>query len=176
MRMSPALIFAALAAISLSSASLSSPASAQAVDPASAALQAEGDRLIAAGDLAAAAGYFETALVADPRNAGAYVGLGRVAVAQQLPGKAIGYFREALALEPESRAALAGQGTAFVGRGAVDRARTNLARLQALCGSDACPEAMQLTAAINADGAATAVRLSEVTPSPVVEPAPPVRN
>jgi tetratricopeptide (TPR) repeat protein len=176
MRMSPALLVAAVTLGCLSSAAVIAPASAQSSDAGSVRLQAEGERLAAAGQLNEAIGYFEAALVADPRNANAYIGLGRIAVTQALPGKAIGYFREALALQPENRAALAGQGAAYVARGAVDRARANLARLQTLCGSDACAEARELTVAINASGSRTALRPSEVAPNPVVEPAAPATN
>jgi tetratricopeptide (TPR) repeat protein len=176
MRMSPAFAVAAAILTGLSSAALVAPARAQAVDANSVALQTEGERLAAAGELDNAIGYFETALVADPRNAAAYVGLGRVAVSQSLPGKAIGYFREALMLQPNSRSALAGQGAAYVRRGAVDRARANLVRIQTLCGGDACPEASELAAVINDSGARTALRPSEVAPNPVVEPAPPSTN
>jgi Flp pilus assembly protein TadD len=176
MRMTPVFAVAAAVLVGLTSAAPFSPAGAQTVDPNSAVLQAEGERLVAAGELENAVGFFETALVADPRNASAYVGLGRVAVAQSLPGKAIGYFREALALQPSSRSALAGQGAAYVGRGAVDRARANLVRIQTLCGGDPCPEASELAAVINAAGARTVLRPSEVTPRPVVEAAPPSNN
>lgn len=172
MRLTPSFVVAALLLAGLSGASVGAPAAAQAVDPVSRSLQVEGERLVAAGELDAAIGLFETALVADPRNADAYVGLGRIAVAQTLPGKAIGYFREALALQPQSRAALAGQGTAYVARGALDRARTNLANLQRICGADPCPEATQLAAAINAGAPRTALRPAEVQPNPVVEAVP----
>lgn len=172
MRLYPSFVLSALLLAGLSGASVGSPAAAQEVDPASRALQAEGERLVAAGELDQAIGLFETALVADPRNAGAYVGLGRIAVTQQLPGKAIGYFREALMLEPQSRAALAGQGSAYVARGAVDRARRNLASLQRICGADDCPEATTLAATINAGAPRTALRPADVQPNPVVEPAP----
>lgn len=172
MRLTPCFVLASLLIVGMSGASVGAPAAAQAVDPASRALQMEAERLVAAGDLDAAIGMFETALVADPRNPDAYVGLGRIAVAQALPGKAIGYFREALMLQPESRAALAGQGAAYVARGAVDRARRNLSSLQRICGADACPEATQLAAAINTGAPRTALRPADVQPNPVVDAVP----
>jgi tetratricopeptide (TPR) repeat protein len=172
MRLTPSFALALALIVGLSGASVGAPAAAQAVNPASRALQVEGDRLAAAGELDSAIGLFETALVADPRNPDAYVGLGRIAVAQSLPGKAIGYFREALMLQPQSRAALAGQGSAYVARGAVDRARGNLANLQRICGADPCPEATELAAAINGGVPRTALRPADVRPNPVVEPVP----
>ncbi len=172
MRLTPSFVLATLVIAGLSGASVGAPAAAQNVNPASRALQTQAEAALAAGDLDAATGLFETALVADPRNPDAYVGLGRVAVAQALPGKAIGYFREALMLEPQSRAALAGQGRAYVARGAVDRARRNLASLQRVCGADACPEASELAAAINTGAPRTALRPADVQPNPVVEAVP----
>src|SRR5436190_1811884 len=41
-----------------------------------------------------------------------------------------------------------GQGEAYVQRGAVERARRNLQRVQTLCGRNACPQAQQLAAVI----------------------------
>ncbi len=172
MRLTPSFMLATALVLGLSGASVGAPAAAQVIDPASRAMQAEGERLAAAGDLDGATSLFETALVADPRNPDAYVGLGRIAVSQALPGKAIGYFREALMLQPQSRTALAGQGTAYVARGAVDRARSNLANLQRICGADPCPEATQLAAAINAGAPRTALRPADVRPNPVVEAVP----
>lgn len=176
MRFTPAAIATALTFSVVSSVSMSAPAPAAPISELSRAMEAEGQRLLAAGELDAAAGYFETALVADPRNANAFIGLGRIARSQELPGKAIGFFREALALDPESRAALAGQGEAMVARGAVDRARQNLTRLQVVCGTAGCDEIAQLTSAITAAGARTALRTEEVMPRPTVEAAPQASN
>jgi Flp pilus assembly protein TadD len=176
MRMSPAFMCAAAALVTLSAAAPWTSVAAQAVNPVSTALQNEADRAVAAGNADQARGLYETALVADPRNAAAYVGLGRIALTQQLPGQAIAHFRSALMISPNSRAALAGQGVALVARGAVDRARSNLVRLQTLCGGDACPEARELAAAINGAGSQTVLRPADVMPAPVVEPAPTQRN
>src|SRR3546814_1055164 len=59
--------------------------------------------------------------------------LGKVAQAQELPGKAIGLYGQALALEPNDLAALEAQGGAMVQRGAVKRAEANLERIRTLC-------------------------------------------
>jgi hypothetical protein len=56
-------------------------------------------------------------------------------------------YGNALVLEPNDPQALAGQGEAMVQRGAVARARENLAKLQGLC-KKGCPQVAELTAAI----------------------------
>ena len=172
MRFTPVILATAVMLITYSSASIGETSRPSPISALSRAMYAEGEQLRAAGDLVAANGYYETALVSDPRNAAALIGMGEVARAQNLPGKAIGYFREALALSPDNRAALLGQGRALVERGAVDRARANLVRLQTLCGDQVCPEIAVLTGAINAAGERTALRRDEVLPQPVIEPAP----
>lgn len=117
------------------------------IAPASLALQKQGESALAAGNFSAAVDALETALVADPRNRGAYVALGRATTAQGMPGKAIGYYKDALQLEPNDVAALSGEGDALVQRGAVDRAKLNLVKIQALC-KTGCAPATTLAAAI----------------------------
>lgn len=169
MRYTPAAAVLALFLTTVSSTSVSAPA-AQPIAPLSRDMQAEGERLAAAGSTEEAIGYFESALAADPRNADAYVGLGRAARVQQLPGKAIGFFREASTLDPQNRAALLGEGLALSDRGATARARSLLTRLQALCGSSGCAEASELGTALGA--ARTALNVSDVMPRPVAGQAP----
>lgn len=140
------------------------------------AMQHQAESLRAAGDVEAAVGYYETALVADPRNVTALIGLGDLARQRDLPGKAVTYYRDALAQTPDNRDALAGLGAAYVARGAVDRARTTLAQLQQLCGEVACPQVATLTQALNSAGQRTAMRPEEVLPTPVVENAPTANN
>lgn len=133
---------------------------------------AEGHRHSAEGDLDSAIDYFEAALVADPRNADAHIGLGEVARQQQLPGKAVGHFRGALALRPNDRLALAQQGTAMVARGAINSAQANLQLLNRLCGDDPCAERDSLARALGRPPSrATTVQRDDVLPNPVVEPA-----
>lgn len=119
------------------------------VDPRSAALVQQGQALTASGQYNEAIDLLESALVLDPGNRGAYLALGRVAQAQQLPGKALRHYADALRLEPNDVNALAGQGEAYVQRGAVDRARQNLTRVRELCAARACPQAQTLAAAID---------------------------
>ena len=113
----------------------------------SVALLTEGQAAFRAGELEKANDTLETALAIDPRNRAAFVALGKVAQAQQLPGKAIRMYFEALSLEPNDVTALSAQGEAMVQKGAIERARVNLARVKTLCKAE-CAPATQLAAAI----------------------------
>lgn len=117
------------------------------VDPRSLALLQQGKAAKAAGDLNGATDALESALVVDPRNRQAFVVLAEVARSRGLPGKAIRYYREALTLEPNDQVALRGQGEAMVAKGAVEKARENLARIRAVCASQ-CGEATALATVI----------------------------
>ena len=139
------------AVLSLALAAVSSGVQSQRPDdqinPRSIALVAGGEAARAAGNYSAATDAFETALAVDPRNRAAFVGLGKVAQAQALPGKAIRYYKSALALEPNDVSALSAEGDALVQRGAVDRAKQNLAKIRTLCKAE-CPPAASLAASI----------------------------
>jgi len=152
---------AALGLLTVSSGSLGQKPDDQ-INPTSVAFQKRGEAALAAGNLAAANDALETAVVADPKNRAAFVSLGKVAQAQQMPGKAIRYYKDALLLEPNDLAALSGEGDALVQRGAVDRAKDNLARVQKLCGAAACPAATTLAAAI-AKGPPVPVQTAQAT-------------
>jgi Tfp pilus assembly protein PilF len=117
------------------------------IDARSMQLLAQGRAARAAGNLDGATDLLETALAVDPRNRGAFTSLADVAEARGLPGKAIRLYREALSLEPNDTAALRGQGEAMVMKGAVTRARDNLARIRTLCKGQ-CSDATQLAAVI----------------------------
>ncbi len=117
------------------------------IDPRSLALLARAEAARGAGQLSQAQDLLETALAIDPKNRQAYVAMGKVATAQALPGKAVRFYREALAIDPNDVAALSGQGVALVDRGAVERAKDNLAKVRTLCKGD-CPQAATLAAAI----------------------------
>jgi Tfp pilus assembly protein PilF len=146
MRFSPLAV-----ALALSLAAVSSVGNGQKPDdqinPKSVALLQRGEALRKAGNFVGANDALETALAIDPRNRPAFLALARVAQGQQLPGKAIRLYREALALEPNDVAALAGQGEAMVQKGAVERAKVNLARIRTLCKVD-CAAAQTLAATI----------------------------
>ena len=168
MRFTPAAIAAAVIVGTMSTSSVGAPPQERPISQLSLDMQREAERLQGEGRLDDATGYFETALLADPRNVNAYIGLAQIAQAQTMPGKAVGLYREALELEPDNRTALSGQGVALIERGAVERARQNLARLETLCGTSRCEEAARLHAAITTAGQRTALRAEDVTPRPVV--------
>ncbi|MGJ3649822.1 hypothetical protein ACLB0R_15300 [Sphingomonas sp. GlSt437] len=130
----------------------------------SVALLQEGKAQLAAGQLEAATDTLETALVADPRNRGAYVALGDVARARGLPGLAYRHYRDALELDPNDLAALRGQGEALVAKGALIKARDNLAKIRKVCRNTACPEATQLANAIAHAAPQAAMATPTVTP------------
>jgi len=160
MRFSPIAVALSLALATVSSVGQSQRPDDQ-INPRSIALLQQGEAARKAGNLNAATDALETALAIDPRNRAAYIALGRVAQAQALPGKAIRMYREALALEPNDVAALGGQGEAMVQKGAVERAKANLAKIKALCKAD-CAPATQLAAAI-AKGPPAAVVTAQAT-------------
>ena len=146
MRLTPIALSVALALATMASAGQGQRPDDQ-LDPRSVALTQQAQALAGAVQYDQAVDLLETALAVDPRNRGAYIALARVAQAQKLPGKAIRLYNEALKLEPNDVNALAGQGEALVQRGAVERAKRNLAKVQAACKS-ACPQAATLAAAI----------------------------
>jgi Tfp pilus assembly protein PilF len=164
MRSLPIAIAASLALVSLAT-SLQGQRPVPPVDGRSMQLLAEGRAARAAGNLDAAVDAFESAVTVDPRNRSAFNGLAEIAEARGLPGKAIRLYREALLLEPNDVTALAGQGEALVAKGAVNRARENLARIRTLC-KTACGEAQQLAAAI-AKGPPVATAQATATPTAV---------
>ncbi len=146
MRFSAPALALSLALATWSSSGIGQRPDAQ-IDARSLALQAQAQAAFKSGNLGSAQDLLESALAVDPRNRGAYVVMGEVATAQQLPGKAIRFYREALAIEPNDTAALSGEGLAMVQKGAVDPAKANLARIRTLCKAE-CPPAATLAAAI----------------------------
>lgn len=146
MRYAPAAIIVALGLATVSTVSLGQRPDAQ-LDPRSVALVQQAQAARTAGQFETANDILESALAVDPRNRAAFIALGDVAKAEGLPGKAIRFYREALELEPNDVAALAEQGDALVQKGAVTKARENLAKLKAIC-TKGCAEATQLAAVI----------------------------
>lgn len=165
MRISLVSAAAALALLSVSTSLYGQRADDQ-IDARSVALLERGKAAKAAGDLEGANGLIESALAIDPRNRAAFIALAEIARSQGLPGKAIRFYREALTLEPNDIAALRGQGEAMVQKGAVERAKENLARVKTLCGN-ACADATQLAAVIAKGPPATAT--AQVVPPPTAE-------
>src|SRR3954447_8015971 len=146
MRLTPIVLTLAVAAGTMASAGLGQRPDDQ-IDPRSEALVQQARGQTSAGRFQDATDLLETALALDPPNRAAYIALGRVAQAERLPGKAVRYYADALRMEPNDVDALAGQGEAYVQRGAVERARRNLERVQTLC-HQPCPQAQQLAAMI----------------------------
>ena len=172
MRLTPVLLAATIAAATMASAGNTQRPDDQ-IDPRSAALVQEAQNQSRAGRHNEAIDFYETALAVDPRNREAYLGLARVAQAQRLPGKAITYYADALRIEPNDLNALAGQGEAYVQRGAVERARRNLTRVQELCGRP-CPQATQLAAVIQrGPPVETAQQTQPTSPAPTPTPRQP---
>ena len=171
MRLTPIALSVAIALATMASAGHGQKPDDQ-IDPRSLALAQEAQTLGQAAKYQEAIDLLESALAVDPRNRQAYIGLARIAQDQKLPGKAIRFYNEALKLEPNDIGAVAGQGEAYVQRGAVERARRNLERLETLC-AGSCPQVATLTAAI-AKGpppeVLTAQAPATVVPPPAVEP------
>jgi Tfp pilus assembly protein PilF len=132
---------------------LAAPVAGQRTDdqilPKSVELQRQARELLTAGKLEQAEDTLETALAVDPRNRGAFVDIARVAEKQHLFGKAVLMTSKALMLEPNDPDAIAIQGEAMVELGATARAQANLQKLQTICGTKACPQVSQLSAAIS---------------------------
>lgn len=162
MRFTPASLALALALATVSSAGIGQKPDAQ-IDPLSIAWLEKGEAAKAAGDLQGANDAFETALAVDPRNRSAFVALGEVARVQGLTGKSIRFYREALLLDPTDLDALAGQGEAMVDKGAIEKAKENLAKMKNICRST-CGEIAMLSAAIEKGNNTTQLTAKDVAP------------
>lgn len=137
-------------------------------DPRAKALIETGRELLSHGDIEAATDSFESALAVDPGNPATFLALGDAARAAGMQGKAIHYYREALARDPNNLAALSGEGGAMAEKGAIDKAKGNLTRLEGLCGRT-CAEAQNLASVIAKGPIAKVVSADAVKPDPTVE-------
>jgi tetratricopeptide (TPR) repeat protein len=146
MRFAPAA--AALSLCLAMTASISLAGDNAAPDPRAAALIAQGQSALAGGDPDAAIDAFEAALAVDPGYTPIFIDLAEASRQQGLQGKAIRYYREALERDPGNFAAISGEGAALVEKGALEKAKRNLAKLQSLCG-DQCPETVALQSTID---------------------------
>ena len=153
----------AAAALSLALAMTASVSVGQERDPAprAAMLIAQGEASLESGDTQAAIDAFEAALTVDPGYTPIFLNLAEAAREEKLQGKAIRYYREALERDPDNLAAMAGEGEALAEKGALEKARLSLAKVQSLCG-DSCPETLALANAIAA-GARAQVVTAEVS-------------
>lgn len=174
MRFSPPAIALSLALLTVASVSHSQRPDAQ-IDARSLALMNEGVSFAGAQKYDEAINALESALAVDPRNRQAFIQLANVAQKQGLPGKAIRLYREALLIEPNDVQALAGQGDALVQKGAVAKARENLARIKQLCVT-ACAEQDRLAAVIAKGPNTPVISAQAVQPKPVVSEASPPKK
>lgn len=146
MRYTSVAVAAALAMVSIST-SLHGQRPDDQIDAKSLALLQQGKAARSTGNVDTAIDLLETAVAVDPRNRQAFIVLAELSEGRGLPGKAIRLYREALLLEPNDVDALTGQGEALVAKGAVARAKENLARVKVLCKAS-CPQATTLAATI----------------------------
>jgi Tfp pilus assembly protein PilF len=137
-------------------------------DPRARALIANGRAALMQGDVDGATDAFEAALVIEPGQPDTLVALGDAARKAGMPGKAIHYYRVALDRNAADLAALGGEGAALADKGALARAREDLARLEGLCGK-ACPESRALAEAIDRGPAPKVVSADAVKPQPTVQ-------
>lgn len=165
MRYYPAALALSLAALLAASAGFS--ASPVPTDPRAAALLQQGRADMAAGRIDPAIDAYEAALTLQPGNVTILLDLAGATRRQGMQGKALRYYREALKADPQNLIAISGEGAALVEKGAVEKARRNLARLQGLCG-EACEPTRQLAAAIAKGPAPRVVTAQQVKPAPVV--------
>ena len=137
------------------------------LDPRAAALIAEGRSQMAEGRMQEAVSAFEAALAVAPGHSDIYLELAEAARREGLQGKAIHFYREALEREPNNFSAISGEGEALVEKGALEKAKRNLAKLESMCG-ERCAETRDLAAAIAAGPKPPVLTAEAVTPDPLV--------
>ncbi len=165
MRYAPAALALSLAFAVTASVSFS--AAPEVLDPRATVLAAQGRAALAAGQPDAAVDAYEAALTIQPGSVAITLGLAEATRRQGLQGKALHYYREALERDPNNPSAIAGEGQALVEKGAIEKARRNLARLQTLCG-DKCAETATLAAAIAKGPTQRVVSAEAAKPEPSV--------
>lgn len=165
MRYYPAALALSLLAGVTASAGYSAPA--QQLDGRAAALLAQGQSDLAAGRIDQAVDACELALTIQPGSVAVLLQLANATRRQGMQGKALHYYRVALAADPQNLLAISGEGAALAEKGAVEKARRNLARLQGLCG-DSCEATRLLAAAIAKGPSPRMVSAEAVKPEPVV--------
>ncbi|MCJ9429003.1 hypothetical protein [Kordiimonas marina] len=112
-------------------------------------LVSEGQAALSAKQTKKAKELYERALVADPANVNALVGLGKTHEAMGLVGHGLRNYRQALELEPNDKAALEAQALAFLKRDLVSRATDNRDKLARLC-ADGCKPLADVDSALSA--------------------------
>lgn len=165
MRYTPVALALSLLAAVTASAIHSAPQ--RSLDSRAAALVVQGRQALGSGQVDAAIDAFEAALAVEPGSVPILLDLANATRRQGMQGKALHYYREALEADPGNVMAISGEGAALVEKGAVEKARRNLVRLQGLCGND-CEATKQLAAAIGKGPAPRVVSAEAVKPAPVV--------
>ena len=164
MRYLPAAAALSLLAAVTASVGIAAPREA---NPRAVELAAQGKALLEAGEAQKAIDSFEAALAVDPAYADVYLDLAAAERKVGLQGKAIHYYRLALSHEPNNLAAITGEGEAMVEKGAVAKAKENLAKLQSICG-EGCTATQELAAAIAAGPKQKVLTAEAVSPEPTV--------
>ncbi len=165
MRYFPAAL--ALSLLGTVSASTLHSAPPAAMNPNALALLNQGRAALAQNDADAAVDAFEAALAWQPGSSDIFLALADAARKQGMQGKALHYYREVLERDPQNVPAIAGEGAALAEKGALEKARRNLARLQQLC-TGACPATRDLAAAIDRGPAPKVLTADAVKPQPQV--------
>lgn len=165
MRYYPAAIALSLVVAVTASAGFS--AAPEPLDPRAAVLVTQGRAALNSGNIDQAIDAFESALTIQPGDATIFLDLAEATRRQGLQGKALHYYREVLERDPQNLAAISGEGAAMVEKGAIEKAKRNLARLQSLCG-DRCDATQSLAAALAKGPTPVLVTAEAVKPDPVV--------
>ena len=161
MRYAPVSI--ALSLLATVTASVGYSQSALPLDPRAASLEAQARSALAAGDADRALDGFEAALAISPGHPALVLDLADVARAEGLQGKALHYYRTVLERDPQNLAAIAGEGAALAEKGAIEKAKRNLARLEGMCG-ERCPATLSVASAIAKSSAPRVVTAEAVKP------------
>ncbi len=146
MRFTPVALALSLVAALSSSVSYSAPR--EKFDEQTKALLALGDSDLKAGRVNEAIGAYEAALVRQPGSVTIVLRMAEATRANGMQGKALHYYRKALAEDPRNVTAIAGEGAALAEKGAVEKARLNLTRLEGICGSN-CDATRELAEVID---------------------------
>lgn len=165
MRYYPAALALSLLAAVTASAAFSAPQ--QPLDPRAAALVTQGRAALNAGNIDQAIDAFESALTVAPGEAAIFLDLAEATRRQGLQGKALHYYREVLERDPQNVDAISGEGAALVEKGAVEKAKRNLARLEGLCGAN-CGATKALETALAKGPTPVVVTAEALKPAPVV--------
>lgn len=145
MRFAP--VSAALSLALAVAASSSHSAPVEVLDPRAAALEQAGKAALAAGDVDKATDDYEAALAIQPGSGRITIALAQAARLQGMRGKALHYYRTVLSRDPQNLDAMAGEGETLAEKGALDKARENLAKIESL-GGKGSEAANRLAAAI----------------------------